>query len=140
VEDGRPHGGPFETVFTGPPIAEEESVGAEKTVVVERLDQRDFLGGCRGVHRGRKQRKGVMCMDHIGSCRSDHLAQFTIRPPIPRRPCGQLERAIVAHVTVVSRELRHVVPVTPQQSGFRCHDAILASGLLVVVVYLHHAG
>src|SRR5580704_1229414 len=124
-------------VFADVAITEEIAPGAEKPVVVQRLDYGNTDRPARVIRGGRDQRKCVVKVSDVRQFTGENIAQFTMGAPRPRgapAEAGFLDKGILLDLIVVPQIFKDFMPRSAQEPDFRLANAVFASGALIEVV------
>jgi len=135
MDNARPGHLSVQTFLTNLSVPEKDGAGTQQTIVVQGLYHRyPLFPGCVVRRRG-YERKGVVEMHNLWLFSTDKLLQPTIALFVPQGGFGQSENAHLLYLAVVRGMAQHLVTERFQQVTFRRENCVLATGLLIVIVY-----
>jgi hypothetical protein len=135
--DSRPSKGSTYAILTHLLVTKQQSVGADQSIVMERLNDRHAGSPTCGVNRRGKQRKEIVDMNDIGP----KAVNLIGHAPPPSNRIRNLERSPYTReqaidLAIVRLQKLDIMSVASQQVSLSSHDGILAACLLIAVMQL----
>jgi hypothetical protein len=108
--------------------------GTQQAIIVQRLDYRNAFGSGGVIGGGRDEREGIVKVENVWPFSPEQFLELLVWRPIPNGFEGNWNRKAPGDEIIMGCVDNDLVSVAYQQLGFGGEDAILAAGLLVVVV------